>query len=105
MLDPQYLLDHLDLVKANCANRNVTADVDRAATLQGEKKRLLKEVQSLQEKQNAQQKATGKEKDAEKKKAMIEEGRKLREQVAGLETHAEEVRLQAEGPHRPRRGA
>jgi seryl-tRNA synthetase len=91
MLDPQYLLDHLDLVKANCANRNVTADVDRAATLQGEKKRLLKEVQSLQEKQNAQQKATGKEKDAEKKKAMIEEGRKLREQVAGLETQLKQA--------------
>lgn len=91
MLDPAFLADHVDLVKTNCANRNVTADVDRAAALQGDKKRLLREVQTLQEKQNAQQKATGKEKDPAKKKAMIEEGRKLREQVASLETQFKQV--------------
>jgi seryl-tRNA synthetase len=91
MLDPQYICDHLEQVKANCANRNVSADVDRVAALQTERKRLMREIQALQQKQNEQQKATGKEKDPEKKKAMIEEGRHLREQVGHLESGHKQV--------------
>lgn len=33
MLDPQYIRDNLDAVKANCKNRNVTADVDRVVVI------------------------------------------------------------------------
>src|SRR5262245_18216338 len=91
MLDPQFICDHLDAVKANVRNRNVTADVDRVPVLQAEKKRLVRDIQALQQKQNEQQKATGKEKDPDKKKAMIEEGRKLREQVAELEVQQKQV--------------
>ncbi len=91
MLDPSFICDHLDAVKANLRHRNVTADVDRVPELQAEKKRLVREIQALQQKQNEQQKATGKEKDPEKKKAMIEEGRKLREQVAELEARQKQI--------------
>jgi seryl-tRNA synthetase len=91
MLDPQFICDHLDAVKANCANRNVTADVDKVPTLQNEKKRLVRDVQAIQQKQNELAKSTGKEKDPEKKKSLIEEGRKLREQVAALESQQKQI--------------
>jgi seryl-tRNA synthetase len=91
MLDPQFIADHLDAVKTNCANRNVSADVNKVPALLEEKKRLVREVQALQQKQNEVAKATGKEKDAEKKKSLIDEGRKLREQVAALEAEQKEI--------------
>src|SRR5262245_7897697 len=91
MLDPQFVCDHLDAVKANVANRNVTADVDKVPALQNEKKRLVREVQAIQQKQNELAKSTGKEKDPEKKKGLIEEGRKLREQVAALEAQQKQI--------------
>ena len=41
MLDPQYIRENLDAVKANCKNRNVTADVDRVVQFDDERKRLI----------------------------------------------------------------
>jgi seryl-tRNA synthetase len=97
MLDPQFVCDHLEEVKANCRNRNVRADVDLVPALQAEKKRLVREIQACQQRQNEQQKATGKEKDPERRRAMIEDGRRLREQVAAFEADLKtiEARLQA----------
>ncbi len=91
MLDAQYISDHLEEVKANCRNRNVQADVDRVPVLQEEKKRLIREIQALQQRQNEQQKATAKERDPDRKQAMIEEGRQLREQVATREAQQKQV--------------
>jgi seryl-tRNA synthetase len=93
MLDPQFITDHLDAVKANCANRNVAADVERVPALVNEKKRLVREVQSIQQKQNELAKSTGKEKDPDKKKTLIEEGRKFREQVAALEAQQKQIEV------------
>src|SRR5207302_1454823 len=59
--------------------------VDRVPVLVAERKRLTREVQALQQQQNELQKATGKEKDAEKRQALIEQGRGLRTTVAELE--------------------
>lgn len=94
MLDPQFIADHVDLVKQNCANRNVKADVDRAVALHHERKTLARELQGFQEKQNQHQKLVGKEKDPEKKKALIEEGRRLRDQAAAIEDRLREVEAQ-----------
>jgi seryl-tRNA synthetase len=85
MLDVQFIRDHLDEVKANCRNRNVTADVDRVVSLDEERKRLVQEAQTLQQRANEVSKQIPKEKDAGKKQALIEEGRTLREQVAAVE--------------------
>lgn len=91
MLDPQFICDHLDAVKANCRLRHVAADVDRVPVLQAERKRLAREIQDLQTRQNQLAKETGKEKDAEKKRGLIEEGRTLRQQVAELEAKVKQV--------------
>ena len=49
MLDPQYIRDNLDAVKANCKDRNVTADVDRVVALDDERKRLLSTIKAPKE--------------------------------------------------------
>lgn len=94
MLDAQFIRDNLDAVKANCKNRNVKADVDRVVQLDAERKRLATETQQLQQRQNEVSKLIPKEKDPAKKQELIAEGKKLREQVAGLETKVKEIEEQ-----------
>jgi seryl-tRNA synthetase len=91
MLDAQFIVDNLEAVRQNCTNRNVKADVDRAAALVLERKELNKQVQAVQGKQNELQKSTGKEKDAAKRQALIEEGRALRADVASLEAKQKQL--------------
>jgi seryl-tRNA synthetase len=85
MLDPYFIRENLAAVKANCANRNVKADVDRVVTLDDERRRLVSETQVLQQRQNEISKLIPKEKDKDKKQTLIQEGRELREKVAALE--------------------
>lgn len=91
MLDAQFIRDNLEAVKANCQNRNVKADVDRVVQLDDERKRLVQETQVLQQRQNEISKLIPKEKDKEKKQTLIQEGRDLREKVAGLETRSKQI--------------
>jgi seryl-tRNA synthetase len=91
MLDALFIRDHLEAVKANCRNRNVTADVDRVVQLDDERKRLIQETQTLQQRQNELKKLIPKEQDGDKKQALIKEGRELREKVAALEERSKQV--------------
>ena len=91
MLDIHFIRENLDAVKANCKNRNVTADVDRVVALDDERRRLAQETQSLQQRQNELSKAIPKEKDAAKKQALVQEGRGLREKVAEHETRLKTI--------------
>lgn len=91
MLDAQFIRDHLDEVKANCTNRNVTADVDRVAQLYDERKKLVQETQALQQRQNEVAKLTKGEKDAGRRQELIQEGKNLKEKVAGLEKQAKDI--------------
>ena len=85
MLDAQFIRENLDAVKTNCRNRNVKADVDRVVQLDDERKRLVQETQTVQQRQNEIAKLTKGEKDAAKRQALIQEGKSLKEKVAGLE--------------------
>src|SRR5262249_25868665 len=82
MLDTQFIRDNLDAVKANCKNRNVTADVDRVVTLDDERKRLISALQIKQQEANALAKSVGQEKDPVKKQEKIARGKQLREEIA-----------------------
>jgi seryl-tRNA synthetase len=91
MLDAQFIREHLDAVKANCANRNVKADVDRVIQIDDERKRLIQETQTIQQRQNEISKLIPKEKDKDKKQALIQEGKDLRAKVAGLEAQVKQA--------------
>ncbi len=91
MLDAPFIRDNRDAVKANCKNRNVTADVDRVVALDDERRKLLQEQQVHQHRQNEVAKLIPKEKDKDKKQGLIQEGRELRAKVAALEIQVKEV--------------
>jgi seryl-tRNA synthetase len=91
MLDAAFIREHLDAVKANCANRNVKADVDRVVQLDDERRRLVQEAQVKQQRANEIAKKVGPEKDPAKKQELIAEGRKLREEVAAVETRVKQA--------------
>jgi seryl-tRNA synthetase len=91
MLDAAFIRDHLDAVKANIRNRNVKADPDRVVQLDDERKRLVQETQTLQQRQNEVAKLTGKEKDPARRQELVAEGKALKEKVAGLEAKLKQV--------------
>jgi seryl-tRNA synthetase len=91
MLDANYIRENLEAVKANCRNRNVKADVDRIVQIDDERKRLIQETQTIQQRKNEIDKLMPKEKDGAKKQTLIQEGRTLREKVAALESQAKQV--------------
>src|SRR5262249_55886614 len=83
--------ENLDAVKENVRNRNVKADVDRVVQLDDERKRLVQETQTIQQRQNEVAKLTGKEKDPAKRQGLVAEGKSLKEKVAGMETQVKQV--------------
>ncbi|MCU0706209.1 MAG: serine--tRNA ligase [Fimbriiglobus sp.] len=93
MLDAAFVRDHLDAVKANIANRGVTADVDAVLRLDDERKRLQRQADETKAKQNqitdAFKKAT-----PEERAKLKEESGKLKEQVAGLDALLKEAELE-----------
>ena len=53
MLDVQVIRNNLEAVKSNCRNRNVpTADPDLVVHLDDDRKRLVQEAQTLQQRAN-----------------------------------------------------
>ena len=91
MLDTLFIRDNLQAVKDNCANRGVTADIDRVVVLDDERRRLISETQVLQQRQNEVSKLTSREKDAAAKQQLIAEGKSLRERVTGMEQQLKQV--------------
>jgi seryl-tRNA synthetase len=96
MLDAQFIREHLDAVKANLRHRNVKADVDRVVRLDDERKRLAQETQTIHQRQNEVAKLVKGEKDKAKRDALIQEGRSLKEEVAGREEQRKTVEADLE---------
>src|SRR6266851_6192237 len=95
MLDSHFVREHLEEVKTNCRNRNVKADVDRVVQLDDERKRLIQETQTLQQKQNevsAFFALVGR--DEFKKNELMRKGRELREQVANLQKQMQQIEVE-----------
>jgi seryl-tRNA synthetase len=97
MLDAQFVRDNLEAVKLNCKNRNVQVDLDPIVKLDDDRRRLLQETQVLQQRQNEIAKLIPKEKDKDKKQALIQEGRELREKVSALEAQLASVTGELDG--------
>jgi len=92
MLDVQTIRANLDAVKANCRNRNVpAADPDLVVRLDDDRKRLVQEAQTLQQRANDLSKGIGRERDDAKKEELKAEGKRLREQVGAAEKQVKEI--------------
>jgi seryl-tRNA synthetase len=94
MLDRKYIVDNAALVKANCENRGVKADVDLLVALESQRRERLAEVQEANRLSNEVAKSIGATKDPAEREARKEEGRRLRERKDAAQ--AEHDRLDAE---------
>lgn len=86
MLDAGFIRDHLAAVKANCANRNVTADVDGIVKLDDQRKAAVRSFDELKAKQNQLTEQIKGTKDKAEKDKLVAESRGMKDPLAALET-------------------
>ena len=99
MLDYRFIAENLPAVKKNIADRFVTADADKVARLYNRRTGLTTELQALQHQRNANaqaMKAQGT--DQARRQTLIDEGKKLKEDIAAMEAElsSAERELEAE---------
>jgi seryl-tRNA synthetase len=94
MLDYRFIVDNLDAVKANIADRFMRADADRAASLYAGRVALVTEIQNLQQARNANAAAMKGKLDDGQRAGLIDEGKRLKEEIAAKE--AELAKIEAE---------
>lgn len=89
MLDARFVLSNLDLVRQNCIHRGASertlADLDEFVRVEDERKRLLKDVESIRRRQNEVAQTTGKERDAGLRAELVAEGKRLKEEALAQE--------------------
>jgi seryl-tRNA synthetase len=91
MLDISILRENPEAIKKNCADRNVTADVDAVVRLDAERSRLITEGQQLQQRANEISKKIPTEKDAAARQALVAEGKEIKGKVAEFEAKLKQV--------------
>jgi seryl-tRNA synthetase len=96
MLDYHFIVENLEAVKKNIASRFMKADADAVAGLFNRRTELVTALQNLQQQRNSNAAAmkAGGAKDPEKRNALIEEGKKLKDSIAASE--AELTRIEQE---------
>ena len=91
MLDYKFIKDNLEAVKENIANRNMTADADAVVKFYDERTELVTKLQALQQKRNENAAAMKQKLDNETRAKLIEAGKSLKEEIAGVEAELKEV--------------
>ncbi|MCL2808835.1 MAG: serine--tRNA ligase [Treponema sp.] len=86
MLDYKFIIENMADVKANITNRFMKADVESVAVLYNKRTELTTSLQSLQQKRNANADAMKGKLSQEERNVLIEEGKKLKEEIAVMET-------------------
>lgn len=92
MLDLQFICENAEDVKKNCEARGVTVDVDAVIRLREERNKLVGEGDELRRQQKETSSQIPKA-SADERPALIEAGKKLREQISGIESHQKEVEV------------
>jgi len=90
MLDPKYIREHAEEVKANCARRNISVDVDRFVALDEKRLELMRAAEGLRAERNAVADAM-KSIDASGREALIAKGKALKDDIASKEAELSEL--------------
>lgn len=91
MLDYKFIKDNLDAVKKNIQDRNMNADADIVVSLYDKRTKLVTDRQALQEKRNANAQAMKQKLEADERQKLINEGRKIKDDLAEAEKVLAEV--------------
>ncbi|MDR1836828.1 MAG: serine--tRNA ligase [Treponema sp.] len=86
MLDYKFIAENLTAVSANIADRFMKADAHEVARLYAKRTELATGLQSLQQKRNANAAAMKGKLDQEQRNALIEDGKKLKDEIATAES-------------------
>jgi seryl-tRNA synthetase len=91
MLDYRFIKDNLEAVKENIRNRNMKADADKVVMLFDKRNELVTRLQNLQQQRNANAAAMKGKLDPDTRNRLIEEGKKLKDDIAAAEAELETV--------------
>jgi seryl-tRNA synthetase len=91
MLDRRFIVENVELIRQNCANRGVRVDIDRVLELEARRKACQTEVDQLNRQVNELSKSIGKAKDPAEREARKEQGRKLRQRTAEAQAEMDRV--------------
>ena len=91
MLDHKFIAENLQAVMANIADRFMKADAEAVARLYNKRTELTTNLQALQQKRNANADAMKGKMEQDARAALIEEGKKLKEEIAAAETELASV--------------
>lgn len=96
MLDYKFIKDNLAAVKENIKNRNMTADADIVVELYDKRTALVTKQQDLQQKRNENAKSMKQKLDDAKRAELIEAGKKIKEDIAKVDTELAEIEVKLE---------
>ncbi|MDR0670265.1 MAG: serine--tRNA ligase [Treponema sp.] len=96
MLDYRFIVENLDAVKANIADRYMKADADAVVRLFNRRTECSTALQGLQQKRNANAASMKGKMEPERRNVLIEEGKKLKEDIAALEAELSGVERELE---------
>ena len=95
MLDAAFIRDNIAAVKANCANRLVTVDVDVVVALDDSRKQVQRQFDELKAKQNQlSDQIKGAGKDQAMREKLVAESKAMKEQLGTLETDLKKVEIE-----------
>ena len=80
MLDRKFVVENAAAVKQNCANRNLSVDVDKLVELEAARRVKAQQVQDLNTEANAKSKLIGKAQDDAERETLKEAAKSLRGQ-------------------------
>ncbi|MDR2783488.1 MAG: serine--tRNA ligase [Treponema sp.] len=91
MLDYHFIVENLQAVKKNIAVRFMKADADAVASLYRKRTELTTMLQQLQQRRNTNAAAMKSKLEGEQRLALIEEGKKFKEDIAMIEAELAKV--------------
>lgn len=96
MLDYRFIKENLDAVKENIKNRNMSADADAVVELYDRRTALVTKRQELQQKRNENAAAMKGKMDADVRQKLIEEGKRVKDEISEVEKDCEEIEARLE---------
>ncbi|MDY7028416.1 MAG: serine--tRNA ligase [Spirochaetota bacterium] len=85
MVDLKQVKENVEQVKENIRNRYMDVDVDRVIALYDERIEMLKTIEETRQHRNENAKKMKARLDPEQRQALVQEGKLLKEKIAGLE--------------------
>ena len=91
MLDYHFIVDNIDAVKKNIADRFMKADADAVVCLFKQRTELTTNLQTLQQKRNANAAAMKGKMEQDARQKLIDEGKSLKDSITAAETELSKI--------------